>query len=147
MRKDDSNHELTRRDLLRLSTAGATVLGARLAFPGLASAAEPAFAAPASKSATSLYTTLLQDWCDGMIAHQVTSADPALRGGLLCPACALIHGRCGDAVYPLLRVAHTTGQEKYLRAAILVHDWSERQVSRADGSWINDVTLSSWQGI
>ena len=147
MRKDDSNHELTRRDLLRLSTAGATLLGARLAFPGLASAAEPAFAAPASKSATSLYTTLLQDWCDGMIAHQVTSADPALRGGLLCPACALIHGRCGDAVYPLLRVAHTTGQEKYLRAAILVHDWSERQVSRADGSWINDVTLSSWQGI
>ena len=28
-----------------------------------------------------------------------------------------------------------------------MHDWSELQVSRADGSWINDVTLSPLQGI
>jgi hypothetical protein len=34
-----------------------------------------------------------------------------------------------------------------VRAAELVYDWSERQVSHADGSWVNDVTLSSWQGI
>ena len=59
----------------------------------------------------------------------------------------MIHGRCGDAVYPLLRVAHTTGDSKYLRAALAVYDWTERQVSHADGSWINDVTLSSWKGI
>jgi hypothetical protein len=143
--------ELTRRELLRLSTAGATVLGARLAFPNLAAAAEPqppAALAHSSKPATNLYASLLQDWCDGLIAHQMTAiADPALQGGLLCPACALIHGRCGDAVHPLLSVAHSTGDSKYLRAAILVHDWSERQVSRADGSWVNDVTLSSWKGI
>jgi hypothetical protein len=50
-------------------------------------------------------------------------------------------------VYPLLRVARTTGDAKYVRAAVAVHEWSERQVSRADGSWVNDVTLSSWQGI
>ena len=37
--------------------------------------------------------------------------------------------------------------QKYVRAAVAVHEWSERQVSRADGSWVNDVTLSSWQGI
>jgi hypothetical protein len=83
-----------------------------------------------------------------MMARQVTGlADPALRGGLLCAACGLIHGRCGDAVYPLLRVAHSTGDEKYLRAALEVHEWSERTVSRADGSWVNDVSLSTWQGI
>jgi hypothetical protein len=46
-----------------------------------------------------------------------------------------------------MHVAHTTGDDKYLGAAILLHDWSELQVSRADGSWINDVTLSPWQGI
>ena len=73
--------------------------------------------------------------------------DPAFYGGLLCPSCVFIHGRCGDAVYPLLRMAHTTGEAKYLRAAMLVHEWSQAQVSRADGSWINDVTLSKWQGI
>ncbi len=68
-------------------------------------------------------------------------------GALVCPGCGIIHGRCGDAVYPLLRVARTTGDAKYVRAAVAVHEWSERNVSRADGSWVNDVTLSSWQGI
>ena len=82
-----------------------------------------------------------------MLAHQVTLSDPALHGALLCPACSIIHGRCADAVYPLLRVAHTTGDKKYLMAAIQLYDWAERNVSRTDGSWINDVTLSSWQGI
>ncbi len=95
-----------------------------------------------------LYSDLLQTWCDGLVARQVTGlTDTALRGGLLCPACGLIHGRCGDAVYPLLRVAHSTGDEKYLRTALAVHEWSERTVSRADGSWVNDVSLSTWKGI
>jgi hypothetical protein len=140
------NHEihtaLTRREMLQLSTAGAAALGVRLAFPKLASAA-------VGKTAEErLYSELLLTWCDGMVARQVTGlADPALRGGLLCAACGLIHGRCGDAVYPLLRVAHSTGNERYLRAAIEVHEWSERTVSRADGSWVNDVSLSTWQGI
>jgi hypothetical protein len=101
-----------------------------------------------SKAGTNLYSQLLQTWCDGLLAHQETAIhNPALHGGLLCPACALIHGRCGDAVYPLLRMAHTTGNAKYLNAALLVHEWSEQQVSCADGSWVNDVTLSSWKGI
>jgi hypothetical protein len=84
----------------------------------------------------------------GLVARQVTGLeDSALRGGFLCPACGLIHGRCGDAVYPLLRMAKTSGDQKYLRAALAVHEWSERTVSRADGSWVNDVSLSTWQGI
>ncbi len=44
-------------------------------------------------------------------------------------------------------MARSSGDSKYVHAAVLVHDWSERQVSRPDGSWVNDVTLSSWQGI
>ncbi len=127
---------LTRREMLQLSATAATVLTL------------PAFAEPAQPTPQeNLYAVLLQTWCDGLLAHQSTNPDPALRGALLCPACAIIHGRCGDAVYPLLRQAHATGQSKYLEAALLVHEWSEQQVSRADGSWINDVTLSSWQGI
>ena len=141
--------DLTRRQMLRLSTTGAAALSASLVLPGLAAAVEPQKAPPSHHPATqdTLYAELLQSWCDGLIAHQSTNRDPALRGAFLCPACAIIHGRCGDAVYPLLRVAHTTGNAKYLEAALLVHEWSEQQVSRSDGSWINDVTLSSWKGI
>ena len=146
MTKRNFSQGLTRRDLLRISTAGATALSAKLAFPEWVSAAAKYHSAP--QTASNLYSQLLQTWCDGLLEHQVTAIqNPALHGALLCPACALIHGRCGDAVYPLLRVAHTTGNAKYLNAALLVHEWSERQVGRADGSWINDVTLISWKGI
>jgi hypothetical protein len=125
-------------------------LGARLAFPGLASAAgeqretNPLRDLSAGKDP---YSNLLQIWCDGLLTNQITGYGPALRGGLLCPACVLVHGRSGDAVYPLLRMASSSGNSKYLQAALLVYDWSEQQVSRSDGSWVNDVTLSSWQGI
>ena len=138
---------ITRRELLRRSAAGAATLAAGAAFPGLASIAANAQGA-ASTPEQRLYAETLKTWCDGLLARQVTEMrDPAFLGGLLCPSCAFIHGRCGDAVYPLLRMAHTTGEAKYLRAAMLVHEWSQAQVSRSDGSWINDVTLSTWQGI
>lgn len=126
-------------------------MGARVAFPDLISAAGE-LQGPASlhhlSTEAKLYSELLQTWCEGLLAHQVTAIpDDTFRGGLLCPACELIHGRCGDAVYPLLRVARSTGDTRFLRAALLVHDWSERHVSWSDGSWVNDVTLSSWKGI
>jgi len=125
----------SRRDFLQLSAAATAALSTKLAF------AQPA-------ATTNLYSTLLQSWCDGLLKHQVTGiADPALHGAFLCPSCAMVHGRCGDAVYPLLRVAHTTGDSKYLHAALMVHDWSEQNVSHPDGSWTNDVILSSWKGI
>jgi hypothetical protein len=149
MTKPNFNNGLTRRRMLQLSTAGAATFGASFAFPNLLAAEQQKSSSPAAplKPQANLYAQLLETWCDGLLAHQSINPDPALRGALLCPACAIIHGRCGDAVYPLLRMAHTSGKAKYLEAALLVHEWSEQQVSRADGSWINDVTLSSWQGI
>ncbi len=126
------------------------MLGAAAAFPRLASAAEmhENFAVQAENSEERLYADLLSIWCDGLIARQITAMkDAAFYGGLLCPSCTLIHGRCGDAVYPLLRIAHTTGDGKYVRAALLVDEWSQVMVSRPDGCWVNDVTLSTWKGI
>jgi hypothetical protein len=135
---------LTRRELLRASATGAAALGAHRLLPGLAvSAGQPSMPPPSN-----LYAETLQRWCDGLLAHQITAMpDAAVQGALLCPACVLIHGRCADAIYPLMRMASSTGKDSYLRAAIQLYDWSERMVSRSDGSWINDVTLSSWQGI
>jgi hypothetical protein len=139
---------MTRRELLQRSAAGVAALAAGATLPGFGwpNVAE-AGSATASGEAR-LYADTLKTWCDGLLARQVTEMrDPAFYGGLLCPACAFIHGRCGDAVYPLLRMAHSTGEAKYLRAAMLVHEWSQAQVSRTDGSWVNDVVLSTWQGI
>jgi hypothetical protein len=135
-----------RRDFLRFSA------GIALSQSPLIAAAtdKPATPPPStvSSSPESLFTDLLVSWCDGLVKHQIRDIpEDALRGGLLCPACGLIHGRCGDAVYPLLWAAHSTQNSRYLDAAIAVHSWSERQVSRADGSWVNDVALSSWKGI
>lgn len=148
-RNPEFQKAMTRRELLQLSTAGAAMFGAA-AFSGLASAAETLGNPPdrAKTSEEQLYADLLATWCDGLLARQITAMkDPAFYGGLLCQSCALIHGRCGDAVYPLLRMAHTTGAAKFVRAAMLVHEWSQAMVSRPDGSWVNDVTLSTWQGI
>jgi hypothetical protein len=139
---------ITRRELLRRSAAGAATLAAGVAFPGLSSIAAKAQGAHASGTEELLYADTLKTWCDALLTRQVTEMrDPVFYGGLLCPSCALIHGRCGDAVYPLLRMAHTSGDAKYVRAAMRVHEWSQAQVSHADGSWVNDLTLSTWQGI
>ena len=89
---------------------------------------------------------LLRVWCDKLLELQVTSvSDPALRGGILCPACAGIHGRCFDAIYPFLYLADADGDSRYLEAAKMLFDWAENTVSREDGSYVND-TNSEWKG-
>ena len=130
------------------SAAGTAFLAAQSALPAMAMGTQAATGGAGQTAEGRVYEETLKGWCDGLLARQVTEMrDPAFYGGLLCPACVVIHGRCGDAVYPLLRMAHTTGEAKYVRAALLVHEWSQAQVSRDDGSWVNDVTLSTWQGI
>ncbi len=143
------SQDVSRRQFLRFSTTGATALAAQSAFPFLSAAQqqnEPV--ASAAAAGENLYAQLVREWCDGLIRHQLSGLhDPALDGGFLCPACALIHGRCADAVYPLLHTAQATGDDRYVQAALRVYDWSERTVSRSDGSWVNDVSLQDWQGI
>lgn len=90
---------------------------------------------------------LLKQWCDGLLAHQIPEAAGArLAGGFLCPACARVHGRSADAVYPLLYMAQATGEDRYRLAAEAVYEWSEQVSSRGDGSYFND-TNATWQGI
>lgn len=92
------------------------------------------------------YFDLLKQWCGGLLSHQIRDiSDPLLHGGLLCPACGLIHGRCHDAIYPLLFMADKTGDPTYLQAAMKLQDWSAR-VSLPDGSFVNDIK-SDWKGI
>jgi len=118
---------------------------------GLAALASGAFAARAKTRnayAHTAYESLLLTWCDALVAHQVRGlADATVDGGFLCPGCGIVHGRSADAIYPLLCAARLTGRRDYVRAALAVYDWSERNVSCADGSWINEPVLSDWKGI
>ena len=88
---------------------------------------------------------LLTEWMDAFLAYQCTYSDSALDGGVLCPACARMHGRIGDAVLPLMYLAEKTGNQKYLLGAKRLMAWMEN-VHRPDGSWMNDVHVSDWNG-
>jgi hypothetical protein len=90
---------------------------------------------------------LLVTWCEGMLRRQINdSANPQRHGALGCPACAHIHGRCSDALYPFLHMAHVTGDKKYIDAAIGVYEWAENNVSQPDGSWRVSTKPKSWRG-
>ncbi|WP_235298250.1 hypothetical protein [Portibacter marinus] len=90
---------------------------------------------------------LLTTWCDAMLELQIDHPDdPSIHGALNCPACNKIHGRCMDAVYPFMYMADQTGDEKYLKAAIDVMNWS-KNVSMPDGSWTVIPDPKSWKGI
>jgi hypothetical protein len=92
--------------------------------------------------------TLLKTWCDALLQFQIHKPDqPGLHGGLMCPGCARIHGRSGDAIYPLLYLAKVTGEGRYLDGALKLYTWMEHNVSRPDGAWVNDVNVSGWDGI
>lgn len=75
---------------------------------------------------------LLTEWMDAFLAYQCTYSDSALDGGVLCPACARMHGRIGDAVLPLMYLAEKTGNQKYLLGAKRLMAWMEN-VHRPDG--------------
>ena len=91
------------------------------------------------------YIDLLKKWCDGLAAHQITQIPgPEIRGALLCPACAAVHGRCHGAVYPLLYLAEKSGNPKYIRCAEGLIDWSVN-MSQPDGGYVNDG-MCEWKG-
>jgi hypothetical protein len=130
-------HSPTRRDVLRAAaTAGAAIWLCPLASGHVSAATEP-----------SLYDRLLKDWCDRLLQLQVTAPRDASRDGLLsCPACAFVHGRCADAIHPLLHMARSTGDHRYVDAAVRLQRWSDN-VSEPDGAFRNDVEPGTWKGI
>lgn len=92
------------------------------------------------------YFELLRVWCDTMEAHVVKGlGDSNLDGGILCPSCHRIHGRCADAMPAFLYLANETGEEHYRETAETVFEWSERNMKRNDGSLYNDSN-SFWRG-
>lgn len=93
-----------------------------------------------------LLFSLLRQWGDALLRLQINRpGEPALDGGILCPACGRIHGRCHEAVYPLLYLARRTGDGRYLTGAKKLFRWGENMVC-PDGSMKNDDD-SDWRGV
>ena len=91
--------------------------------------------------------SLLKTWCDALVKYQIAGTDdPALDGGVLCPACCFAHGRAADSVYALVYEWKRTGERKYLDAAERMLDWTERNMVTYDGANYNDVKVY-WRGI
>ena len=89
---------------------------------------------------------LLLTWCDALVRLQIDAPDdPRLDGGISCPACGGVHGRCHEAVYPLLWAARQTGNDIYLTAAKRLFRWGEN-MRCANGSFRNDFS-SDWTGV
>ena len=140
----EHNAMQTRRKFLGTMSLGYT--GLALTGAGLFTASRSFAAGIEGSEYDALTKKLLKDWCDGMLAQQINDpSDPVRHGGLACPSCDFIHGRCWEALYPFMHLAKATGEKKYLTAAIKLFDWS-KNVSGSDGRWTNDLNPKSWQG-
>ena len=107
----------------------------------------PAFAPLRAADQREMFDTL-KTWCDALLAHQIHDpADPTRDGAIFCPACGVIHGRCADAIYPLLYLADKTGDTRYIDAAKNVFKWSNANVRCDGGEWRNETDPKSWKGV
>ena len=89
---------------------------------------------------------LFLKWCDALAGLQIDDPEDESRdGGILCPACSVIHGRCHEAVYPLMCAAKLSGDARYLSAAKRLFSWG-KNMRTADGAFKNDFT-SDWKGV
>ena len=82
---------------------------------------------------------LMKEWCDTLLTYQVRTNTPYTDGGLLCPACHVIHGRIADLCFPLSVIWARTGDEEYLEKADILLNWSEQNLMTQDGLWYNDI--------
>lgn len=133
-----------RRDFLKTLSLGSA--GALLSSPSLLALPQAPGGEDAQDAFKSLCQKLLEDWSGALLRLQILApGDSTRHGAIACPACDFIHGRGFEAVYPFMRMARTTGDGTYLRAAIAAMEWSQN-VTTEDGRWTNELDPKSWPG-
>jgi len=91
------------------------------------------------------YQSLLIEWCDALLAAQITDDKCDFYGGFRCESCDFPHGRADNAVYPFVYAYVLTGERKYLSAADALLAF-RKKMEQPSGAVQNDLT-SPWQGI
>lgn len=96
------------------------------------------------------YYDALYRFCDALLTTQITAADAADRGALICPSVNPqphpLHSRAGEAVYPLAVAFRETHDVKYRDAAIALGDWMITK-QQASGAWGEDwPKYDGWAG-
>lgn len=88
---------------------------------------------------------LMKNLCDELLKTQISMPDPLLDGALLCPGCAVVHGRCADMVLPLILLYKETSEERYFDAAKKLIDWTEYNLLSEHKDYRNDLA-NRWKG-
>lgn len=89
---------------------------------------------------------LMKSWCDTLLETQLDMpSQPLLDGAILCPCCALVHGRCADMILPLVLLYKETGEERYFTAAKKLIDWTEHNLLTEHDDYRNDLA-NRWKG-
>lgn len=86
---------------------------------------------------------LVMKFCEALLEAQVNSED-SWDGGITCPYCKCIHGRAGDAIFPMYFVYLHSKQEKFLTAARKLVAYTQR-TQLYDGSWTSHE-MGTWKG-
>ena len=87
---------------------------------------------------------LIQFCCDRLIEAQVTAKGHPDEGGIWCKGCGTVHGRSGDAVFPLYYMYLVSGKARYREAAKRLLLYISR-TQEEDGGWRNEPE-SDWKG-
>lgn len=91
------------------------------------------------------YLKLCRSWADALLRLQVSgTGHKSFDGGILCPSCTHIHGRCPDAIYAFVYLGDRTGERKYIEAARQLFQWQDNMLCD-DGSLYNDAN-NAWNG-
>lgn len=91
------------------------------------------------------YEKLLYDWSVNILDSQIKDRRNEMFGGLNCRACAHLHGRADNGVFPLAYEYVRTGEKRFLDGAKALLVFRENFM-HPDGSVQNDFE-SEWKGI
>lgn len=106
-----------------------------------------ALAAPTAPELYTLADQLIHQWGYKLLSMQITDISRTEDyGGIWCPADEAVHGRSADAIYAFYYLASKTKDKRFIEAANILYQWTERRVSQPDGSWFNEPQPKSWQG-
>jgi len=138
---------MDRRTFLKNTAAATTSL---LFLPAAFSCTRSSVHAEDRARIVDLTVKLLEQWCQGLVAHQTYTPDNLItHGGIYSPGDDAYLGRSADSIFPLLWMAKHTGDNKFVEAARLVYDWEQNNCwSEELGCWFNNPNMpDSWKGI